>query len=112
MFSSPKHLSESSEAVSDSRILFCICASNLPFLLQVLQGYVVTVVAWLYWSRYVSSLLLSWGRYISNLFTKTRSEKPKEETSTSLKRLMGYMMPYFCRFVFVLSLVVLSSYGE
>ncbi|XP_071325204.1 antigen peptide transporter 1 [Trachinotus anak] len=79
---------------------------------RVLQGYVVTVVAWLYWSRYVSSFLLSWGRYISSLFTKTPSEKPKEDTGASLKRLMGYMQPYFWRFVAVLSLVVLSSYGE
>uniref|UniRef100_A0A8C9YN83 Transporter 1, ATP binding cassette subfamily B member n=1 Tax=Sander lucioperca TaxID=283035 RepID=A0A8C9YN83_SANLU len=60
---------------------------------RVLQGYVVTVVAWLYWSRYVSSLLLSY-------------------TSTPLKRLMEYMLPYLWRFVFVLLLVVLSSCGE
>ncbi|XP_040899836.1 antigen peptide transporter 1 [Toxotes jaculatrix] len=79
---------------------------------RVLQGYVVTVVAWLYWSRYVSSLLLSWGRYISSLFMKTPAEKPKEDTDSPLKRLIGYMLPYLWRFVFVLSLVVLSSYGE
>ncbi|XP_018555618.1 LOW QUALITY PROTEIN: antigen peptide transporter 1 [Lates calcarifer] len=80
---------------------------------RVLQGYIVTAVAWLYWSRYVSSLLLSWGRYISSLFTRTMpSEKPKEDTGASLKRLMGYMLPYVWRFVAVLSLVVLSSYGE
>lgn len=79
---------------------------------RVLQGYVVTVVAWLYWSRYVSSLLHSWGQYISSLLTRKPSEKPKEDTGASLKRLMGYMMPYFWRFVAVLVLVVLSSYGE
>ncbi|XP_022602133.1 antigen peptide transporter 1 isoform X1 [Seriola dumerili] len=79
---------------------------------RVLQGYVVTVVAWLYWSRYVSSLLLSWGRYVSSLFTKTASEDPKDDTGASLQRLMGYMRPYLWRFVAVLSLVVLSSYGE
>ncbi|XP_044063696.1 antigen peptide transporter 1 [Siniperca chuatsi] len=79
---------------------------------RVLQGYVVTVVAWLYWSRYASSLLLSGGRYISSLFTRAPSEKAKEDTSASLKRLMGYMQPYLGRFVAVLFLVVLSSYGE
>lgn len=79
---------------------------------RVLQGYAVTVVAWLYWSRYVSSLLLSCGRYISSLFTRAPSEKPKEATSVALRRLMEYMQPYLWRFVAVLSLVVLSSYGE
>uniref|UniRef100_A0A8C9YGQ3 Transporter 1, ATP binding cassette subfamily B member n=1 Tax=Sander lucioperca TaxID=283035 RepID=A0A8C9YGQ3_SANLU len=79
---------------------------------RVLQGYVVTVVAWLYWSRYVSSLLLSCGRYISSLLTRAPSEEPKEDTSTPLKRLMEYMLPYLWRFVFVLLLVVLSSCGE
>ncbi|XP_033495536.1 antigen peptide transporter 1 [Epinephelus lanceolatus] len=79
---------------------------------RVLQGYAVTVVAWLYWSRYVSSLLLSWGRYVSSLLTRAPSEKPKDDTISPLKRLMGYMLPYSGRFVFVLCLVVLSSYGE
>uniref|UniRef100_A0A8C3AFM2 Transporter 1, ATP-binding cassette, sub-family B (MDR/TAP) n=1 Tax=Cyclopterus lumpus TaxID=8103 RepID=A0A8C3AFM2_CYCLU len=66
---------------------------------RVLQGYVVTLVAGLYWNRYVSSLLLS-------------LEEPKGDTSASRKRLMGYMWPYLGRFVFVLILVFLSSYGE
>lgn len=79
---------------------------------RVLQGYIVTGVAWLYWSRYVSSLLSSWGQYISSLWTRTPSEKPKDNTSASLKRLMGYMRPYSWRFVVVLSFVSLSSYGE
>ncbi|KAM6935088.1 antigen peptide transporter 1 [Lycodopsis pacificus] len=83
---------------------------------RVLQGYVVTTVAWLYWSRYVSSLLLSGGRYISSLLTRALSEGPKEgpkeDTSASLKRLMGYMRPYVGRIVSVLFLVTLSSYGE
>ncbi|XP_029308306.1 antigen peptide transporter 1 [Cottoperca gobio] len=78
---------------------------------RVLQGYVVTVVAWLYWSRYVSSLFLFLGRSISSLLTKTPAEKPKD-TQTPLKRLMGYMRPYLWNFVFVLLLVVLSSYCE
>lgn len=79
---------------------------------RVLQGYVVTAVAWLYWSRYVSSLLLSLGRYVSSLWTRAPSEEPKEDTVASLKRLLVYMVPYSWRFVAVLSLVVLSSYGE
>ncbi|XP_033958004.1 antigen peptide transporter 1 [Pseudochaenichthys georgianus] len=79
---------------------------------RVLQGYVVTAVAWLYWSRYVSSLLLSCGQYISSLMKKAPSEKPKEDTCDPLKRLMGYMRPYLWRFVSVLTLVILSSLGE
>ncbi|XP_034554645.1 antigen peptide transporter 1 [Notolabrus celidotus] len=79
---------------------------------RVLQGYIVTVVAWLYWSRYVSSFLLSWGRYISSLWKRTPSEKPQDHVSASLKRLLGYMRPFLGRFVAVLCLVVLSSYGE
>ncbi|XP_074508784.1 antigen peptide transporter 1 isoform X1 [Sebastes fasciatus] len=90
---------------------------------RVLQGYVVTMVAWLYWSRYVSSLLLSWGRYvsslllswgryISSLLTRAPSDKPKEVANSSLEKLMGFMLPYRWRFVLVLFLVVLSSYGE
>ncbi|XP_070691712.1 antigen peptide transporter 1 [Pempheris klunzingeri] len=79
---------------------------------RVLQGYVVTLVAWLYWSRYASSLLLSWGRCVSSLLTRAPPKMPKEDTSTPLKRLMGYMLPYLGRFVAVLFLVALSSYGE
>lgn len=81
---------------------------------RVLQGYAVTVVAWLYWSRYVSSLLVSSGQYILSLYTKTpsKNEKPKQDTLASLKKLMGFMLPYRWRFVVVLFLVVLSSYGE
>ncbi|XP_041843109.1 antigen peptide transporter 1 [Melanotaenia boesemani] len=69
---------------------------------RVLQGYVVTIVAWLYWTRYVSSLFVR----------KPPSKKPGPDTSASLKRLMGYMLPYRWRFAVVLILVVLSSYGE
>lgn len=108
------HLSGSSDTSYDwFHVIFVwICVLNLSFVLQVLQGYVVTAVAWLYWSRYVSSLLLSWGRYISSLLTRAPSKKPKEDTGASLKRLMGYMRPYLQRFVVVLFLVVLSSYGK
>ncbi|KAM9353655.1 antigen peptide transporter 1 [Symphorus nematophorus] len=79
---------------------------------RVLQGYVVTLVAWLYWSRYVSDLLLSFGRYVSSLLTRAPSEEPEEDTIKPLKRLIGYMQPYLWRFVAVLCLVILSSYGE
>ncbi|XP_042346306.1 LOW QUALITY PROTEIN: antigen peptide transporter 1 [Plectropomus leopardus] len=79
---------------------------------RVLQGYAVTVVSWLYWSRYVSSLLMSLGRYISSLLTRTPSEETKDDTRAALNRLMGYMLPYSWRFVSVLCLVVLSSCGE
>ncbi|XP_072249683.1 antigen peptide transporter 1 [Leuresthes tenuis] len=68
---------------------------------RVFQGYVVTAVAWLYWSRYVSSWL-----------TRAPSVRAGPDTRASLKRLMGYMRPYARRFAAVLTLVVLSSYGE
>ncbi|XP_078143414.1 antigen peptide transporter 1 [Centroberyx gerrardi] len=68
---------------------------------RLLQSYGVTVVAWLYWSRYISPHL-----------TRKTSEEPEENTGASLKRLMGYMLPYSGRFAAVLVLVVLSSYGE
>ena len=58
------------------------------------------MVAWLYWSGYISPLL-----------TKMSREKPKETSGASLKRLMGYMLPYTSRFVVVLILVALSSWG-
>ncbi|KAG7283359.1 hypothetical protein CRUP_000885 [Coryphaenoides rupestris] len=75
-----------------------------------LHGYGVTAVAWLYWNRYLD-------RYVASLFnkmkrgTKQGAAQPKK-TGTSLKRLMDYMLPYTCRFVFVMLLVMLSSYGE
>lgn len=67
---------------------------------QLLQGYCVTVVACLYWTRYVPSLL-----------TKPTKE-PQKKTGASLEKLMGYMKPYIIRFGAVLSLVVISSLGE
>ncbi|KAM3615308.1 uncharacterized protein V6R79_026403 [Siganus canaliculatus] len=79
---------------------------------RVLQSYVVTGVSWLYWSRYASSLLRSLGRYASSLFTRTTSKTPKADTSVILKRLIEYMKPFVGRFIAVLVLVVLSSYGE
>ncbi|KAM4579784.1 antigen peptide transporter 1 [Odontesthes bonariensis] len=68
---------------------------------RVFQGYVVTAVAWLYWSRYVSSWL-----------TRAPSVKAGPDTRAALNRLVGYMLPYAGRYAVVLALVVLSSYGE
>nr|XP_057909434.1 antigen peptide transporter 1 [Doryrhamphus excisus]XP_057909435.1 antigen peptide transporter 1 [Doryrhamphus excisus]XP_057909437.1 antigen peptide transporter 1 [Doryrhamphus excisus]XP_057909438.1 antigen peptide transporter 1 [Doryrhamphus excisus]XP_057909439.1 antigen peptide transporter 1 [Doryrhamphus excisus] len=69
---------------------------------RLLQSYVVTAVAWIYWSQYVS------------LWTSVsgEAEKPKEDIGSSLRRLIGFMRPYLGRFVFVLFLVLFSSYGE
>lgn len=67
-----------------------------------LQGYAVTAVAWLYWSR-----------TISNVSTKNApsEKKPGPDSSAAMKRLTGYMKPYLGRFIVVLVLVVLSSCG-
>ena len=75
------------------------------FVGQLLHGYGVTAVAWLYWERYVSSL-----------FQKKRSSEEEADAksgnnSSSLKKLLGFMRPYTSRFVFVMLLVTLSSYG-
>lgn len=75
-----------------------------------LQGYVVTVVAWLFWSQYVSSLLLSCGQYVSSVLTKAPSEEPKKDTGVSVKRLLQYLLPYCGRFVVVLLFVAFSAY--
>ncbi|XP_068179067.1 antigen peptide transporter 1 [Antennarius striatus] len=79
---------------------------------RVLQGYGVTAVAWLYWSQYASSLLLSCGRFISSLLAGPPPEEPQEGGGMSLKRLAGFMLPYHGRFVAVVILVALSCYGE
>lgn len=84
----------------------------LLFLLQFLQGYVVTLVAGVYWNQYVSSLLLSCGRAVSSLLKWTPSAANKEAGGVSVWRLASYMRPYSGRFVAVVILVVLSSYGE
>lgn len=72
----------------------------------------MTVVAWLYWNQYVSSLLRSCGQYILSVWTTAPSEKPKEDTGASLKRLAAYMVPYVWRFVAVVFLVTASCYGK
>ncbi|CAL8287871.1 unnamed protein product [Merluccius merluccius] len=70
---------------------------------RLLQGYVATAVAWFYWNRHVSSLFEK---------KKGSGDAQLENTGSSVKRLMGYMLPYTSRFVFVMLLVSLSSYGE
>uniref|UniRef100_A0A672G490 Antigen peptide transporter 1-like n=2 Tax=Salarias fasciatus TaxID=181472 RepID=A0A672G490_SALFA len=68
---------------------------------RVLQGYAVTLVAWTYWSRYVAALLSSGVRWVRSALK-----------TGSAGGLLGCMRPYLWRFVFVLALVMLSSYGE
>lgn len=87
----------------------CINQSPWPIILlvfpgQLLYGYAITAVAWLYWSRHVSSLFEQKKK-------NGGSDAQSENTGASLKRLMAYMLPYTCRFVFVMLLVTLSSYG-
>lgn len=77
---------------------------------RVLQGYLVTVVAGLYWTRYVSSLLHSGSRYVLSWFRRTPTEKTEKDSR--VKRLLGYMRPYSKQFASVLVLVILSSCGE
>lgn len=75
---------------------------------RVLQGYVVTALSWIYWSRHVWALLRSMG---SSLLSFTRGGAVVEWDGRLL-RLLGFMRPYSWRFSTVLVLVVLSSWGE
>lgn len=84
----------------------------LLLLLQLLQGYFVTLVAGIYWNQYLSSLLLSCGRAVSSLLRRAPSAASEEAREVSVWRLASYMRPYSGRFVVVVVLVVLSSYGE
>ncbi|CAN9514202.1 unnamed protein product [Ophioblennius macclurei] len=79
---------------------------------RVLQGYVVTLVAWIYWSRYISSLLNSSFQYVWSVLWTRSTCGATEVTSAAVKRLLGCMRPYLWRFVLVLALVMMSSYGE
>lgn len=74
---------------------------------RVLQGYVVTALAWIYWSRHVSLLLRSSGRALLSF-----ARGGAVACDGRLLRLLGYMRPYRWRFGGVLLLVALSSYGE
>lgn len=75
--------------------------------LRVLQGYMVTALAWVYWSRHISSLLRSSAH---SLLSCVRGGAL--EWDSRLLRLLGYMRPYSRRFGAVLVLVFLSSWGE
>lgn len=72
----------------------------------------VTLVAGVYWNQYVSSLLLSCGGAVSSLLRRTPSAASRDAGGVSVWRLASYMRPYPFRFVSVVVLVVLSSYGE
>lgn len=74
---------------------------------RVLQGYLVTALAWIYWSRHVWSLLRSSARALRSL-----ARGGAVPVGGRLLRLLGYMRPYSWRFSGVLLLVALSSYGE
>lgn len=60
----------------------------------------------------MSSILLSCGQYVSSVLTKAPSEEPKKDSGVSVKRLLGYVLPYYGRFVVVLLFIALSSYGK
>lgn len=79
---------------------------------RVLQGYVITLVACMYWTRYILSLLNSCVRHIVSLLPGGTAGGFEEVAGTAVRRLLGCMRPYLWRFVFVLTLVMLSSYGE
>lgn len=77
------------------------------------QVYATTLLAWLYWSRYASSLLLSCCTCASALLRRTPPpEKPETGATPPLRRLYHFTRPYLWRFVAVLLLVILSSYGK
>lgn len=84
----------------------------LPFLLQLLQNYLVTLVAGIYWNQYLSSFLLSCGRAVTSWLRRVPSDASEAAQGVSVWRLASYMQPYSSRFVVVVILVVLSSYGE
>lgn len=74
---------------------------------RVLQGYVVTALSWLYWTRHVSLWLRSLCRTLLSF-----ARGGAVEWDGRLLRLLGYMRPYGVRFSGVLVLVILSSWGE
>ncbi|XP_030641513.1 antigen peptide transporter 1 [Chanos chanos] len=68
--------------------------------LGLLQGYGVTALSLLLWTRYMPSILPG------------KRAKPKEKKETPLQKLMGYMRPYTGRFIVVIFFVIISSLGE
>ncbi|XP_077576829.1 antigen peptide transporter 1 [Stigmatopora nigra] len=81
---------------------------------RMFQGYLVTLVSWIYWSQYVQPVLLSLFRSVSSIWGWKRRprEESKKPTISSLRRLMGFMRPHSGRFAVILLLVVLSSFCE
>uniref|UniRef100_A0A3B4BM23 Uncharacterized protein n=1 Tax=Periophthalmus magnuspinnatus TaxID=409849 RepID=A0A3B4BM23_9GOBI len=77
---------------------------------RVLQGYGVTALAWVYWSRHVFPRLRSTSRSLRSWFR--RDPSGKTQIDRRLQRLLGYMRPYSWRFAMVLVMVVFSSAGE
>ncbi|XP_061530800.1 antigen peptide transporter 1 [Phycodurus eques] len=77
------------------------------------QGYLVMVVSWIYWTQYVQSVLVSLSRSIMSVWRpSSKRQEPKMNTTSSLRRLMGFMRPHLGCFVAVLLLVGLSSFCE
>lgn len=80
--------------------------------LQVCHVYATTLVAWLYWSHYVSSLLRFCRQRVSALLKTTPPAEPRAGATAPLRRLYLFARPYLWRFAAVLLLVVLSTYGK
>ncbi|XP_077453876.1 antigen peptide transporter 1 [Stigmatopora argus] len=81
---------------------------------RVFQGYLVTLVSWIYWTHYVQPVLLSLFRSVSSVWGwKSRPhQESKKPAVSSLRRLVGFMRPHSGRFAVILLLVVLSSFCE
>ncbi|XP_077432605.1 antigen peptide transporter 1 [Vanacampus margaritifer] len=80
---------------------------------RVFQGYLVTVVSWIYWTQYVQFFLLSLSLSVSSVWkTTSKNQEPKKDATSSLTRLLGFMRPQLGCFVAILLLVGLSSFCE
>lgn len=74
---------------------------------RIVQSYLVTALAWLYWTRHVSPCLRSSGRALRSCVVGGALQ-----WDGRVRRLLGFMRPYSWRFGTVLLTVVLSSWGE
>ncbi|XP_061677174.1 antigen peptide transporter 1 isoform X2 [Syngnathoides biaculeatus] len=80
---------------------------------RVFQGYLVMVVSWIYWTQYVQSMVLSLSHFVMSAWRPScKDQKPKNGTTSSLRRLLGFMRPHLGYFAVVLLLVGLSSFCE
>ncbi|KAM9723582.1 antigen peptide transporter 1 [Menidia menidia] len=77
---------------------------------RLFQGYAVTAVARLYWNRAAAWMTKGAGPQGKGAGPQGKGAGP--DPAASLRRLLGYMRPHAGRFAAVLTLVVLSSYGE